>query len=109
MQLAALTVPEIKLLITSSQAIPQAGINPALSSRSQIAVLCEAAHLHMLALHLHTDPAGITRTIVSNINAIDPDELVHYFGSVSASCDLATLKVGRRIACHFGPNKELLF
>ena len=53
----------------------------------------EKAQLYMRALQHYTDLADIKRVIV-NTHAIDPQQLVEYFGSLSADWALDCLKVG---------------
>ena len=61
--------------------------------RPRVAQLCEKAQLYMRALQHYTDLADIKRVIV-NTHAIDPQQLVEYFGSLSADWALDCLKVG---------------
>ena len=63
--------------------------------RPRIAQLCEKAQLYMRALQHYTDLADIKRVIV-NTHAIDPQQLVEYFGSLSAEWALDCLKVSSR-------------
>lgn len=65
--------------------------------RPRIAQLCEKAALYMRALQHYTDLPDIKRVII-NTHAIDPQQLVEYFGSLSADWAIDCLKVGRR-AC----------
>ena len=65
--------------------------------RPRIAQLCEKAQLYMRALQHYTDLADIKRVIV-NTHAIDPQQLVEYFGSLSAEWALDCLKVRCRPA-----------
>ena len=60
--------------------------------RPRIAQLCEKAQLYMRALQHYTDLPDIKRVIV-NTHAIDPQQLVEYFGSLSAEWALDCLKV----------------
>ena len=60
--------------------------------RPRVAQLCEKAQLYMRALQHYTDLADIKRVIV-NTHAIDPQQLVEYFGSLSADWALDCLKV----------------
>lgn len=61
--------------------------------RPRIAQLCEKAGLYMRALQHYTDLPDIKRVIV-NTHAIDPQQLVEFFGSLSADWALECLKVG---------------
>lgn len=61
--------------------------------RPRIAQLCEKAGLYMRALQHYTDLTDIKRVIV-NTHAIDPQQLVEFFGSLSAEWALDCLKVG---------------
>jgi len=58
----------------------------------RIAQLCEKAGLYMRALQHYTDLSDIKRVIV-NTHAIDPQQLVEFFGSLSAEWALDCLKV----------------
>lgn len=60
--------------------------------RRRIAQLCEKAGLYMRALQHYTDLSDIKRVIV-NTHAIDPQQLVEFFGSLSAEWALDCLKV----------------
>ncbi|EIE26635.1 clathrin heavy chain [Coccomyxa subellipsoidea C-169] len=60
--------------------------------RPRIAQLCEKAGLYMRALQHYTDLTDIKRVIV-NTHAIDPQQLVEFFGSLSAEWALDCLKV----------------
>ncbi len=60
--------------------------------RPRIAQLCEKAGLYMRALQHYTDLPDIKRVIV-NTHAIDPQQLVEFFGSLSAEWALDCLKV----------------
>ncbi len=64
--------------------------------RPRIAQLCEKAGLYMRALQHYSDLPDIKRVIV-NTHAIDPQQLVEFFGSLSAEWALECLKV--RAAC----------
>jgi clathrin heavy chain len=59
--------------------------------RPRIAQLCEKAGLYMRALQHYSDLTDIKRVIV-NTHAIDPQQLVDYFGSLSAEWALECLK-----------------
>lgn len=59
----------------------------------RIAQLCEKAGLYMRALQHYTDLPDIKRVIV-NTHAIDPQQLVEFFGSLSAEWALECLKAG---------------
>ena len=61
--------------------------------RPRIAQLCEKAGLYMRALQHYSDLPDIKRVIV-NTHAIDPQQLVEFFGSLSAEWALECLKVG---------------
>ena len=61
----------------------------------RIAQLCEKAGLYMRALQHYTDLSDIKRVIV-NTHAIDPQQLVEFFGSLSAEWALDCLKVSLR-------------
>ena len=54
--------------------------------------MCEKAGLYMRALQHYTDLSDIKRVIV-NTHAIDPQQLVEFFGSLSAEWALDCLKV----------------
>ena len=60
--------------------------------RPRIAQLCEKAGLYMRALQHYTDLPDIKRVIV-NTHAIDPQQLVEFFGSLSAEWALECLRV----------------
>ena len=66
--------------------------------RPRIAQLCEKAQLYMRALQHYTDLPDIKRVIV-NTHAIDPQQLVEYFGSLSAEWALDCLKVRLSWGC----------
>lgn len=66
--------------------------------RPRIAQLCEKAGLYMRALQHYTDLPDIKRVIV-NTHAIDPQQLVEFFGSLSAEWALDCLKVGLPPPC----------
>ncbi|KAK9810517.1 hypothetical protein WJX72_012055 [[Myrmecia] bisecta] len=59
--------------------------------RPRIAQLCEKAGLYMRALQHYTDIVDIKRVII-NTHAIDPQQLVEYYGSLSAEWALECLK-----------------
>ena len=61
--------------------------------RPRIAQLCEKAGLYMRALQHYTDLVDIKRVLI-NTHAIEPQQLVEYFGSLSAEWALECLKVG---------------
>ena len=63
----------------------------------RIAQLCEKAGLYMRALQHYTDLPDIKRVIV-NTHAIDPQQLVEFFGSLSAEWALECLKA-RPLPC----------
>jgi clathrin heavy chain len=65
--------------------------------RPRIAQLCEKAGLYMRALQHYTDLPDIKRVIV-NTHAIDPQQLVEFFGSLSAEWALECLKVGTALS-----------
>lgn len=67
--------------------------------RPRIAQLCEKAGLYMRALQHYTDLPDIKRVIV-NTHAIDPQQLVEFFGSLSAEWALDCLKVGLSSSLH---------
>ncbi len=60
--------------------------------RPRIAQLCEKAGLYMRALQHYSDLPDIKRVIV-NTHAIDPQQLVEFFGSLSAEWALECLRV----------------
>ena len=62
--------------------------------------LCEKAGLYMRALQHYTDLPDIKRVIV-NTHAIDPQQLVEFFGSLSAEWALECLKAraAHRMRC----------
>jgi clathrin heavy chain len=60
--------------------------------RPRIAQLCEKAGLYMRALQHYSDLTDIKRVIV-NAQAIDPPQLVEYFGTLSAEWALDCLRV----------------
>ena len=60
--------------------------------RPRIAQLCEKAGLYMRALQHYTDLVDIKRVLI-NTHAIEPQQLVEYFGSLSAEWALECLKV----------------
>lgn len=66
--------------------------------RPRIAQLCEKAGLYMRALQHYTDLTDIKRVIV-NTHAIDPQQLVEFFGSLSAEWALDCLKVLPASSC----------
>ncbi|KAK9805974.1 hypothetical protein WJX73_010066 [Symbiochloris irregularis] len=59
--------------------------------RPRVAQLCEKAGLYMRALQHYTDLPDIKRVII-NTHAIDPQQLVEYFGSLSADWAIDCLK-----------------
>mmetsp|Transcript_22621 Transcript_22621/g.70241 ORF Transcript_22621/g.70241 Transcript_22621/m.70241 type:complete len:1205 (+) Transcript_22621:68-3682(+) len=59
--------------------------------RPRIAQLCEKAQLYMRALQHYTDLPDIKRVVI-NTHAIDPAELVKFFGTLSAEWALECLK-----------------
>lgn len=63
--------------------------------RPRIAQLCEKAGLYMRALQHYTDLVDIKRVLI-NTHAIEPQQLVEYFGSLSAEWALECLKVGHQ-------------
>ena len=60
--------------------------------RPRIAQLCEKAGLYMRALQHYSDLPDIKRVIV-NTHAIDPQQLLEFFGSLSAEWALECLRV----------------
>ena len=64
--------------------------------RPRVAQLCEKAGLYMRALQHYSDLPDIKRVIV-NTHAIDPQQLVEFFGSLSAEWALDCLRA--RPAC----------
>ena len=66
--------------------------------RPRIAQLCEKAGLYMRALQHYSDLPDIKRVII-NTHAIDPQQLVEFFGSLSAEWALECLKVGVFAIC----------
>jgi len=63
--------------------------------RPRIAQLCEKAGLYLRALQHYSDLPDIKRVIV-NTHAIDPQQLVEFFGSLSAEWALECLRVRAR-------------
>lgn len=66
--------------------------------RPRVAQLCEKGGLYMRALQHYTDLPDIKRVII-NTHAIDPQQLVEYFGSLSADWAIDCLKVCCLPAC----------
>lgn len=62
--------------------------------RPRVAQLCEKAGLYMRALQHYSDLPDIKRVII-NTHAIDPQQLVEFFGSLSAEWALECLRVSR--------------
>ena len=60
--------------------------------RPRIAQLCEKAGLYMRALQHYSDLPDIKRVLV-NTHAIDPQQLLEFFGSLSAEWALECLRV----------------
>lgn len=60
--------------------------------RPRIAQLCEKAGLYMRALQHYSDLSDIKRVVV-NTQAIDPTQLVEYFGTLSAEWAIDCLRV----------------
>jgi hypothetical protein len=81
-------------LVTNPQVADAIMANGVLThyDRPRVAQLCEKAGLYMRALQHYTDLPDIKRVIV-NTHAIDPQQLVDYFGSLSAEWALDSLKV----------------
>lgn len=81
-------------LVTNPQVADAIMANNTLThyDRPRIAQLCEKAGLYMRALQHYSDLSDIKRVIV-NTHAIDPQQLVDYFGSLSAEWALECLKV----------------
>ena len=71
----------------------------------RIAQLCEKAGLYMRALQHYTDLSDIKRVIV-NTHAIDPQQLVEFFGSLSAEWALDCLKVSWTYPLKFGTGHD---
>lgn len=82
-------------LVTNPQVADAIMANGALThyDRPRIAQLCEKAGLYMRALQHYSDLPDIKRVII-NTHAIDPQQLVEFFGSLSAEWALECLKVG---------------
>ena len=66
--------------------------------RPRMAQLCEKAALYMRALQHYTDLPDIKRVII-NTHAIDPQQLVEYFGSLSADWAIDCLRVSPSPTC----------
>lgn len=92
-RLVVLQLLEINL-VTNPQVADAIMANGVLThyDRPRVAQLCEKAGLYMRALQHYTDLPDIKRVIV-NTHAIDPQQLVDYFGSLSAEWALDCLKV----------------
>lgn len=67
--------------------------------RPRIAQLCEKANLYMRALQHYSDLPDIKRVII-NTHAIDPQQLVEFFGSLSAEWALDCLRVSSTHIIH---------
>ena len=85
-------------LVTNPQVADAIMANGALThyDRPRIAQLCEKAGLYMRALQHYSDLPDIKRVII-NTHAIDPQQLVEFFGSLSAEWALECLKVGSAV------------
>lgn len=81
-------------LVTNPQVADAIMANGTLThyDRPRIAQLCEKAGLYMRALQHYSDLPDIKRVII-NTHAIDPQQLVEFFGSLSAEWALECLKV----------------
>ena len=81
-------------LVTNPQVADAIMANGTLThyDRPRIAQLCEKAGLYMRALQHYSDLPDIKRVII-NTHAIDPQQLVEFFGSLSAEWALDCLKV----------------
>eukprot|EP00884_Botryococcus_braunii_P006634 jgi/Botrbrau1/15972/Bobra.0294s0010.1 len=93
-QYAALQTKLLEInLVTNPQVADAIMANNTLThyDRPRIAQLCEKAGLYMRALQHYSDLTDIKRVIV-NTHAIDPQQLVDYFGSLSAEWALECLK-----------------
>ncbi len=105
---ASITSKVCALILTAAPGLPQLleinlVTNPAVADailannmlthydRPRVAQLCEKAQLYMRALQHYTDLADIKRVIV-NTHAIDPQQLVEFFGSLSAEWALDCLR-----------------
>jgi clathrin heavy chain len=73
--------------------------------RPRIAQLAEKAGLYMRALRHYTDLKDIKRVIV-NTHAMDPQQLIEYFGSLSAEWALECLK--ELLASNMAQNLQLV-
>ena len=81
-------------LVTNPQVADAIMANGTLThyDRPRIAQLCEKAGLYMRALQHYSDLPDIKRVII-NTHAIDPQQLVEFFGSLSAEWALECLRV----------------
>lgn len=81
-------------LVTNPQVADAIMANGTLThyDRPRIAQLCEKSGLYMRALQHYSDLPDIKRVII-NTHAIDPQQLVEFFGSLSAEWALECLKV----------------
>ena len=93
-RLFAVQLLEINL-VTNPQVADAIMANGTLThyDRPRIAQLCEKAGLYMRALQHYSDLPDIKRVII-NTHAIDPQQLVEFFGSLSAEWALECLRVG---------------
>ena len=81
-------------LVTNPQVADAIMANGTLThyDRPRVAQLCEKAGLYMRALQHYSDLPDIKRVII-NTHAIDPQQLVEFFGSLSAEWALECLRV----------------